>query len=84
MCQSNAAGLFKKLQEYFSSVWNIMDIFAVVFFFLALGLRSHASTEEYSHLVYAIDSWIWILRLLNVFYADRILGPYVVIIGKMV
>ena len=84
MCQSNATGLLKKLQEYFSSVWNIMDVFAVVLFFLALGLRSNASTEEYSHLVYAIDSWIWILRLLNVFYADRGLGPYVVMIGKMV
>ena len=84
MCQGNATGLFQKLQHYFSSVWNIMDVSAIILFFLALGLRSNASTEKYSHLIYAIDSWIWTLRLLNVFYADRVLGPYVVMIGKMV
>lgn len=35
-------------------------------------------------LVYSIDSGIWILILLHVFYAHRKLGTYVVMIGKMV
>lgn len=61
-----------------------MDVFAFSMFFLALALRLNVSTVEYGHLVYAIDSSIWVLRLLNVFYAHRILGPYVVMIGKMV
>lgn len=61
-----------------------MDVAAFSLFFLALGLRLNASTIEYSQLVYAIDSSIWILRLLNVFYAHRNLGPYVVMILKMV
>ena len=61
-----------------------MNIAAIGLFFLALGLQSNASTEEYSHEVYAIDCCIWILRLLSVFYADRILGPYVVMIRTMV
>lgn len=61
-----------------------MNIAAIALFFLALGLQSNASTEEYSHEVYAIDCCIWILRLLGVFYADRILGPYVVMIRNMV
>ena len=61
-----------------------MNVAAIVLFFLALGLQSNASTEEYSHEVYAIDCSIWILRLLSLFYADRILGPYVVMIRNMV
>lgn len=58
-----------------------MNVFA---FFLVLALRLNTSTVEYGNLVYAVDSWVSILRLLNVFHAHRILGPYVVMIGKMV
>lgn len=61
-----------------------MNMAAIALFFFALGLQSNESTEEYSHEVYAIDCCIWILRLLSVFYADRILGPYVVMIRNMV
>ena len=61
-----------------------MDVIAFSLFFVALGLRLNTMTVEYGHLVYSIDSGIWILRLLHVFYAHRKLGPYVVMIGKMV
>ena len=61
-----------------------MDIVAVSMFFVALVLRLNSSTVEYGQLLYAVNSWIWIMRLLNIFYAHRILGPYVLMIGKMV
>ena len=61
-----------------------MDVVAFSLFFVGFGLRLNPTTVEYGHLVYGIDSWIWILSLLRVFYAHRKLGPYVVMIGKMV
>lgn len=61
-----------------------MNIAAIVLFFLALGLQSNASTEEYSHKVFAISFCVWILRLLRAFYVDQILGPYVVMVREMV
>jgi len=81
--QSDASSLFAKSKKYLSSTWNVVDITAIVLFFTALGLRLHPDMVEYGHLLYAIDSWFWILRLLHYFYAHRILGPYVLMIGRM-
>ena len=35
------------------------------------------------NLLYAINSMLWILRLLNVFYIHPVYGPYVVMIIEM-
>ena len=35
-------------------------------------------------MVYAVDVILWILRILEMFAANKHLGPYVVMIGKMV
>lgn len=61
-----------------------MTLIAIVIFFMALILRIHRHTTSYGHILYGIDSWFWILMILKTFYADRILGPYIIMIGKMV
>ena len=35
-------------------------------------------------IVYAIDLMLFIERILEMFFVDRTLGPYVVMIGRMV
>ena len=35
-------------------------------------------------IVYAIDLMLFIMRVLELFYVDKTLGPYVVMIGRMV
>ncbi|XP_057292178.1 transient receptor potential cation channel subfamily M member 3-like isoform X1 [Hydractinia symbiolongicarpus] len=80
---SESPTLSSKFKEWSSNKWNLMDFVAIVLFFVALGLRLHSSTADIGHLLYALDAGLWILRLLDVFYAHRILGPYVVMIYKM-
>lgn len=83
MIRHDSTSLRRSLTLYISSFWNILDVTAISIFALAVVLRLQESTVEYGHLLYAIDAWFWVLRLLNVFYANRIIGPYVLIIGKM-
>ena len=35
-------------------------------------------------IVYAIDLMLFIMRVLELFYVDKTLGPYVVMMGRMV
>ena len=37
-----------------------------------------------ARIVYAIDLMFFILRILEIFYVDKTLGPYIVMIGRMV
>ena len=50
------------------------------FFF---GLRAGGLLMQ-GRITYAIDLMLFIVRILEIFYVDRTLGPYVVMIGKMV
>jgi len=75
--------VYKSIKLHFQSFWNKMDAVAIVLFYIGLGLRIHKETNEYGILIYGIDAWFWILRILHTFYADPILGPYVIVIGRM-
>ena len=73
-----------KLQDWASSKWNILDGFAMISFFVGLGLRLHPTTRSAGHVVYSLDVMLWIIRLLDIFTVSKHLGPYVVMIGRMV
>lgn len=72
-----------KLKDWASSKWNLLDGFAVVSFFIGLGLRLHPTTRSAGHVVYSLDVMLWIIRLLDIFSVSKHLGPYVVMIGRM-
>ena len=76
--------LRNKLKEWASSKWNILDGFAVVSFFVGVGLRLHPVTRSAGHVVYCLDVMLWIIRLLDIFSVSKHMGPYVVMIGRMV
>ena len=70
-------------KEWRSSYWNIWDAVAILLFFVAFGLRMGGFLVE-ACIVYAIDLMFFILRILEIFYVDKTLGPYIVMIGRMV
>ena len=70
-------------KEWRSSYWNIWDAVAILLFFVAFGLRMGEFLVE-ARIVYAIDLMFFILRILEIFYVDKTLGPYIVMIGRMV
>lgn len=76
--------LGNKFKDWASSKWNILDGFAVVSFFVGLGLRLHPTTRSAGHVIYCLDVMLWIIRLLDIFSVSKHLGPYVVMIGRMV
>ena len=76
--------LGNKFKDWASSKWNLLDGFAVVSFFVGLGLRLHPTTRSAGHVVYCLDVMLWIIRLLDIFSVSKHLGPYVVMIGRMV
>ena len=73
-----------KILDYLSSYWNLVDIAAIITYFIGFVLRWFSSTTHVGHLILALNAGIWILRLLHVFYVHRIMGPYVVMIYRMV
>ncbi|KAL9968654.1 hypothetical protein ACROYT_G020769 [Oculina patagonica] len=75
--------LGSKFKDWASSKWNLLDGFAVVSFFVGLGLRLHPTTRSAGHVVYCLDVMLWIIRLLDIFSVSKHLGPYVVMIGRM-
>ena len=66
-----------------SSYWNLWDVIAIVLFFIGFALRMHGFLLE-GRIVYAIDLMLFIVRVLEVFLVDKTLGPYVVMISRMV
>ena len=70
-------------KEWRSSYWNIWDAVAICLFFIAFGLRMGGFLVE-ARIVYAVDLMFFILRILEIFYVDKTLGPYIVMIGRMV
>ena len=75
--------MFSGFQKWISSYWNIWDAAVILLFFVAFGLRMGGLLTE-GRIVYAIDLMLFILRILEIFYVDKTLGPYVVMIGRMV
>ena len=82
--QSKVQGKRNKLKKWARNYWNLVDALAIVLFFVGFGFRINPSTRLAGHVIYAIDIMLWIIRILELFSVNKHLGPYVVMIGKMV
>ena len=56
----------------------------MLLFFIGMGLRMSESTVRVGHVIYCFDLSLWIIRLLDIFSISKYMGPYVVMIGRMV
>lgn len=83
MLHSEPKTLSKKMKEWASCKWNLCDACAVVLFFIAVGFRIHPGTLTIGHMLYCLDIMLWIIRVLDIFSVSKVLGPYVVMIGRM-
>ena len=78
-----SASASDRLREYIFDFWNFLDILCITIFVMAVFFRCRENTIDIGHLLYALDVSLWILRLIQVLYADQVTGPYVVMIGNM-
>lgn len=84
MLHSEPKTLSKKFKEWASCKWNLCDACAVGLFFVAVGFRVNPETLQIGHTLYCLDIMLWIIRVLDIFSVSKVLGPYVVMIGRMV
>ena len=84
MLHSESKSLLKKFKEWGSCKWNLCDGCAILLFFVAAGFRLNPETLKIGHILYCLDIMLWIIRVLDIFSFSKVLGPYVVMIGRMV
>ena len=74
----------QKLSVHLSEVWNILDILAILIFTFGMVLRFVPGYLYHGRVFFCIDIIFWYIRILDLFCVSKYLGPYVMMIGKMV
>ncbi|KAM7414598.1 hypothetical protein PAMA_019421 [Pampus argenteus] len=81
---SEPGKLKQKISVWMEEYWNITDLAAICTFLLGLMLRlQHEPYMGYGRVIYCIDIIFWYIRVLDIFGVNKYLGPYVMMIGKM-
>uniref|UniRef100_A0A4W6DDC4 Transient receptor potential cation channel, subfamily M, member 1b n=1 Tax=Lates calcarifer TaxID=8187 RepID=A0A4W6DDC4_LATCA len=76
--------LKQKISVWLEEYWNITDLVAISTFLLGLMLRlQNEPYMGYGRVIYCIDIIFWYIRVLDIFGVNKYLGPYVMMIGKM-
>ena len=71
------------LKEYASSLINIFDMTVITLLFAAFYLRRRPDTIHAGYLLMALDCGLWWLRLLSLLVVHPTLGPYLLVMKKM-
>uniref|UniRef100_A0A8C4I0B4 Transient receptor potential cation channel, subfamily M, member 1b n=1 Tax=Dicentrarchus labrax TaxID=13489 RepID=A0A8C4I0B4_DICLA len=81
---SEPGKLRQKISVWMEEYWNITDLAAISTFLIGLMLRlQHEPYMGYGRVIYCIDIIFWYIRVLDIFGVNKYLGPYVMMIGKM-
>ncbi|KAF0041088.1 hypothetical protein F2P81_006986 [Scophthalmus maximus] len=81
---SEPGKLKQKISVWMEEYWNITDMVAITTFLFGLMLRlQHEPYLGYGRVIYCIDIIFWYIRVLDIFGVNKYLGPYVMMIGKM-
>ncbi|XP_068458553.1 transient receptor potential cation channel subfamily M member 1-like [Clinocottus analis] len=81
---SEPGKLKQKISVWLEEYWNITDLAAICTFLFGLMLRlQHEPYLGYGRVIYCIDIIFWYIRVLDIFGVNKYLGPYVMMIGKM-
>nr|6CO7_A Chain A, Predicted protein [Nematostella vectensis]6CO7_B Chain B, Predicted protein [Nematostella vectensis]6CO7_C Chain C, Predicted protein [Nematostella vectensis]6CO7_D Chain D, Predicted protein [Nematostella vectensis] len=74
-----------KVSVYFSDTWNFVDIFSLTVFIIAIILRFFTNSRIFtaSRIILSLDIIFFIVRSLQIFSVNRLLGPKLVMIQKM-
>ncbi|XP_057690569.1 transient receptor potential cation channel subfamily M member 1-like isoform X2 [Corythoichthys intestinalis] len=81
---SEPGKLKQKINVWLEDYWNITDLVAIWVFVLGLLLRlQNEPYMGYGRVIYCVDIIFWYIRVLDIFGVNKYLGPYVMMIGKM-
>ncbi|XP_078800307.1 transient receptor potential cation channel subfamily M member 1 isoform X2 [Oryzias latipes] len=81
---SEPGKLRQKFIVWLEDYWNITDLVAISAFLLGLLLRVQREPYMgYGRVIYCVDIIFWYIRVLDIFGVNKYLGPYVMMIGKM-
>ncbi|XP_035991641.1 transient receptor potential cation channel subfamily M member 1 isoform X2 [Fundulus heteroclitus] len=81
---SEPGKLKQKISVWLEDYWNITDLVAITVFLLGLLLRLQSEPSMgYGRVIYCVDIIFWYIRVLDIFGVNKYLGPYVMMIGKM-
>ncbi|XP_044056536.1 transient receptor potential cation channel subfamily M member 1-like isoform X2 [Siniperca chuatsi] len=81
---SEPGKLKQKINVWLEDYWNITDLAAISVFLLGLLLRlQNEPYMGYGRVIYCVDIIFWYIRVLDIFGVNKYLGPYVMMIGKM-
>ncbi|XP_039627305.1 transient receptor potential cation channel subfamily M member 1a [Polypterus senegalus] len=81
---SEPGKLKQKINVWLQEYWNITDLVAISVFLMGLLLRLQAQPYMgYGRVIYCVDIIFWYIRVLDIFGVNKYLGPYVMMIGKM-
>ncbi|KAK2854364.1 hypothetical protein Q5P01_007025 [Channa striata] len=81
---SEPGKLKQKIIVWLEDYWNITDVAAISVFVFGLLLRlENEPYMGYGRVIYCVDIIFWYIRVLDIFGVNKYLGPYVMMIGKM-
>ncbi|XP_048112633.1 transient receptor potential cation channel subfamily M member 1-like isoform X1 [Alosa alosa] len=81
---SEPGKLKQKINVWLEDYWNVTDLFAISTFLIGLLMRLQSEPYlGYGRVVYCVDIIFWYIRVLDIFGVNKYLGPYVMMIGKM-
>ncbi|XP_067871310.1 transient receptor potential cation channel subfamily M member 1-like [Heterodontus francisci] len=81
---SEPSKLRQKVKVWMQEYWNITDMVAIAIFSCGVLLRLQRQPYmSYGRVIYCVDIIIWYIRVLDIFGVNKYLGPYVMMIGKM-
>ncbi|XP_077067187.1 transient receptor potential cation channel subfamily M member 1b isoform X1 [Siphateles boraxobius] len=81
---SEPGKLKQKINVWLEEYWNITDLVAIATFLFGVLLRlQNEPYMGYGRVIYCVDIIFWYIRVLDIFGVNKYLGPYVMMIGKM-
>ncbi|XP_066523255.1 transient receptor potential cation channel subfamily M member 1-like [Hoplias malabaricus] len=81
---SEPGKLRQKISVWLEEYWNITDLVAISMFLFGVLLRLQPEPYMgYGRVIYCVDIIFWYIRVLDIFGVNKYLGPYVMMIGKM-
>ncbi|XP_016010365.2 transient receptor potential cation channel subfamily M member 1 [Rousettus aegyptiacus] len=81
---SEPGKLSQKVKVWLQEYWNITDLVAICVFLVGATLRLQRQPYMgYGRVIYCVDIIFWYIRVLDIFGVNKYLGPYVMMIGKM-
>ncbi|XP_064902038.1 transient receptor potential cation channel subfamily M member 3 isoform X1 [Columba livia] len=81
---SEPGKLLQKVKVWLQEYWNVTDLIAILLFSVGMVLRlQDLPLRSDGRVIYCVNIIYWYIRLLDIFGVNKYLGPYVMMIGKM-